>query len=121
MNRFGFDFYRAMIESEEQKGANLVYSPYSISAAFSMVYAGACAKTEAQMAKVLGFLPQASHHRAAETFHSQLEAIADRPILDGEGNPYRSSYGTPSRFGARRATRSRRRTSGRWPGTTAPQ
>jgi len=73
MTRFGVDLYRNV--TEKDKGANLIYSPYSISSAFSMVYAGACAQTEAQMAKVLGYLPQASQHRAAAALRRRPAAV----------------------------------------------
>ncbi|MEJ7654356.1 MAG: serpin family protein, partial [Chloroflexia bacterium] len=81
MNRFGFDYYRAVTDGEG-KSANLIYSPYSISTAFSMVYAGACSNTETQIAKVLGFLPQASHHAASETLQRRLDELAFRPVAN---------------------------------------
>jgi serine protease inhibitor len=49
-NAFAFELYRAI--TAEQTG-NLIYSPYSISMAFAMVYAGARGQTEAQMMEVL--------------------------------------------------------------------
>ncbi len=61
-NSFATDYYRAAVEEND---SNLIFSPYSIALAFSMVYAGARGETEAQMADVLGFLPQETHHPAA--------------------------------------------------------
>lgn len=60
-NAFAFEFYQA-IRSEE---GNILYSPYSISAALAMTYAGALGETEQQMADTLHFtLPQERLHPA---------------------------------------------------------
>jgi serpin B len=45
---FAFDLYRFL--QEEKAGENLFYSPYSISLALAMTYAGAQGATEGQMA-----------------------------------------------------------------------
>jgi serine protease inhibitor len=50
-NAFALDLY-AKLKAEE---GNLFFSPFSISTALAMTYAGARANTEAQMAKVLKF------------------------------------------------------------------
>ena len=50
-NRFAIDLYKALAA---EKG-NVVCSPYSVSAALAMTYAGARGDTAAEMAKVLGF------------------------------------------------------------------
>jgi serpin B len=50
-NRFALELYAKL---REQKG-NLFFSPYSISAALAMTYAGARGETEAQMARVMHF------------------------------------------------------------------
>jgi serpin B len=71
LNGFAFDLYAAAAESD----GNLIYSPYSIAQAFSMVYAGARGRTEAQMADVLGFLPQQRHHPAANALDRHLAAL----------------------------------------------
>ena len=58
---FALDLYQQL---RTEKG-NLFYSPFSVSEAMAMVYAGARAKTEAQMAKALRFgLDQAKLHPA---------------------------------------------------------
>lgn len=50
-NAFALDLYHAVKAS----GENLLYSPYSISCALAMAYAGARGNTEAQMANTLHF------------------------------------------------------------------
>ena len=50
-NAFALDLYAKLKETP----GNLFFSPYSISTALAMTYAGARANTEAQMAKVLHF------------------------------------------------------------------
>src|SRR5437867_4508348 len=50
-NAFAFDLYARLSE----KPGNVVFSPYSISTALGMTYAGARGETAAQMAKVLHF------------------------------------------------------------------
>ena len=60
-NTFAFDLYRALGAAE----GNLFYSPYSISLALAMTYAGARGETERQMAHTLQFLlPQGRLHPA---------------------------------------------------------
>jgi serpin B len=61
-NVFAFDLYRLL--KEEKKG-NLFYSPYSISLALAMTYAGARGETEQQMADTLHYtMPQDRLHPA---------------------------------------------------------
>lgn len=50
-NAFAFNLYQTL----RQRGANLFYSPYSISEALTMTYAGARGETEKDMAEVLTF------------------------------------------------------------------
>jgi len=52
-NKFAFDLYKQLVSTEE---GNLFYSPYSISLALAMAYAGANGQTEEQMAETLKFL-----------------------------------------------------------------
>ncbi len=75
---FAFDLYHALRE----EGGNLFYSPYSISVALAMTFAGARAETERQMAETL-------HYRLSqEELHPALNALdlemASRE-KDGEG------------------------------------
>ncbi len=73
-NRFAFELYQAIRQESDD---NLIYSPYSISLAFSMVYAGARGQTEAEMAQVLHFLPQAEHHLAFNALDQYLASLAE--------------------------------------------
>jgi serpin B len=60
-NAFAFDLYRSL----HSQDGNLILSPYSISLALAMTYAGARGETETQMADVLHFtLGQNSTHYA---------------------------------------------------------
>ena len=62
---FAFDLYHSLRESS---GGNLFYSPYSISLALAMTYAGAGGETERQMADTLHYLLS----RGAITYVVQL-------------------------------------------------
>ena len=69
---FAFDLYKALRED----GGNLFYSPYSISLALAMTYAGARGDTESQMADTLHFnLPQDRLH---PTFNALDLELASR-------------------------------------------
>jgi serpin B len=67
-NAFAFDLYGSLRTQE----GNLIYSPYSISLALAMTYAGARGETESQMAQVLHFLPQEQTHPAFNALDLQL-------------------------------------------------
>lgn len=67
-NTFAFDLYRSL----RSQGGNLIYSPYSISLALAMTYAGARGQTESQMAQTLHFLPQEQLHSAFNSLDLQL-------------------------------------------------
>jgi len=72
---FGFDLYQEL-KGEE---GNLFFSPYSISTALAMTYAGARGETEKQMAQVLHFpLTQESLHPAFSKLQSDLNAIQNK-------------------------------------------
>jgi len=72
---FALDLYRALFAKEE----NLFYSPYSLSAALAMAYAGARGDTERQMAEVLHYtLPQPQLHPA-------FNALDQALVSEGEG------------------------------------
>jgi len=69
-NTFAFDLYKSL-HTHAQNG-NLIYSPYSISLALAMTYAGAGGETESQMAQTLHFLPQNQLHPAFNALELQL-------------------------------------------------
>jgi len=70
-NAFAFDLYSAL----KGEQGNLFYSPYSISQALAMTYAGARDTTEKEMAGTLHFtLPQHSLHPAFNSLDQQLKA-----------------------------------------------
>jgi len=72
-NDFAFDFYRQLSEIEE---GNLFFSPYSLSAALAMTYAGAAGDTAEQMADALHFdLPHAEFHTTFNALDLQLAQI----------------------------------------------
>jgi serpin B len=80
---FALDLYQIL----RGQDGNLFYSPYSISLALAMTYAGARGETEAQMAEALHYtLPQGQLHPA---FAALAEALAARGQeaegRDGEG------------------------------------
>ena len=73
-NDFVFDLYHTLSSTE----GNLFYSPYSISSALSMAYAGARGETEKQMADTLRYrLPQESLHPAVNALDIQLNQRDD--------------------------------------------
>jgi serpin B len=70
---FALDLYSRLVE--DQGDQNLFYSPYSISLALAMTYAGARGETEAQMADALHYtLPQAELHPAFNALDQTLES-----------------------------------------------
>lgn len=76
---FAFELYRAITAGEP---GNLIYSPYSISLAFSMVYAGARGETEAQMAHILRYLPQQAQHPAFNALDQHLSSLGQETEPD---------------------------------------
>jgi serpin B len=80
---FAFDLYQALREEE----GNLFYSPYSISLALAMTYAGARGETERQMADTLNFtLSQDQLHNAFNGLDLELAKRGEGAQgKDGEG------------------------------------
>lgn len=73
---FAFDLYKRIIQMED--GRSFFFSPYSISTAMAMAYAGARNETQAQMATVMHYnLPQ-------ETLHPVISALARELNSRGE-------------------------------------
>lgn len=80
-NAFALDMYNAL----RSENGNLILSPYSISLALAMTYAGARGETEAQMAQTLHFAPQNELHPSVNTLDLALEK---EPInLDKDQEP----------------------------------
>ncbi len=80
---FAFDFYQA-VRGEE---GNLFYSPYSISAALAMLYAGSAGTTEQQIGDTFHFtLDQDTLHPAFNALDLALESRGEGAEgQDGEG------------------------------------
>jgi serpin B len=74
---FAFDLYQAVRSTD----GNLVYSPYSLSLAFAMAYAGARGETASQMAKVLNYtLPADQFHPAFNALDRDLARRPDQVV-----------------------------------------
>jgi len=102
---FAFDLYRALAAAED---GNLIYSPYSISLAFSMLYAGARGEAEAEMARVFHFVAQETQHpafnaldqrvqglgkgRQTEAGGASLELNLANAVWGQQGYPFRESF-----------------------------
>ena len=68
-NAFALDLYNTL----RSENGNLILSPYSISLALAMTYAGARGETEAQMAQTLHFAPQDELHPSFNALDLELE------------------------------------------------
>lgn len=78
-NRFGFELLGKAVKSDQ----NAMLSPYSISAALSMTYAGARGDTAAEMAQTLHFSPdQAKWHPAFAELNAGLKPTGDKPAYE---------------------------------------
>ena len=98
-NQFAFELYAKLKDDAKAVGpdGNLFLSPYSISTALAMTWAGARGETEKQMAKALHFtLPQDRLHAAFGALEKKLnkggkkggyDACAHRcqPVCRGQG------------------------------------
>ena len=84
---FAFDLYAALASEE----GNLFFSPYSISLALAMTYAGARGETERQMAEALHFLPQDLHHAAFNALDLELASRGEIEEGESEGNAFKLS------------------------------
>jgi serpin B len=78
--RFAIDLYR---ELERGTDGNLFLSPYSISAALAMTWAGARGQTAGEMAHVLHFAgPPEKIHSAMHELRDTLETAASKDSID---------------------------------------
>lgn len=84
-NNFAFDLYQHL---NQEKTANLIYSPYSLWLAFSMLYAGAQGETENQLADVFHFLSQQSQHVALNALDQRIQAWSTLKEAENEGTPF---------------------------------
>jgi len=76
--RFALDLYRAIRSEDADANANLIVSPFSVSTAFAMVYAGAREQTAAEMARVFHFSLEPDRlHPAFGALLRSLEAGAE--------------------------------------------
>jgi serpin B len=80
-NRFALELYTKL--AQEKKNENLFFSPYSISTALAMTYAGAKGNTEKQMADVLHFeLPQDKLHPAFASLEKRLNEGGKKGVYE---------------------------------------
>ena len=80
-SKFALELYAKLKSDPEVKKAdgNLFFSPYSISTALAMTWAGARGETEKQMAQVLQFsLPQERLHQVLGALEKQLNAAGKK-------------------------------------------
>jgi serpin B len=75
---FALNLYQELKENE----GNLFFSPYSISTALAMTYAGARGNTEVQMAKTLNFpLGQEALHPVFSVLETRIEAVQKQGLV----------------------------------------
>lgn len=80
-NTFALDLYQSL----RSQDGNLILSPFSISLALAMTYAGARSETESQMAQTIHFLAQKQLHPA---FNSLDLALEKTPVnIDKDQEP----------------------------------
>ncbi len=74
-NTFAFNLYHDLASEED---GNIFYSPYSVSVAMGMVWAGAEGNTESQMAKIMRFmLPEQKIHEGFDFLDLRYEEQTD--------------------------------------------
>lgn len=82
--KFALDMYASLCRNQ----GNIFYSPYSISTALAMTYAGACGNTEKEMAQALHFdLLEEDIHPAFSELQSHLQKIQkEEPVILNSAN-----------------------------------
>jgi serpin B len=97
INRFTFDLFRTAAKGD----GNLFLSPYSVSSALAMVYAGARGETAAQMETVFHLAGQDATHPAFAYLREKLNALSSTQTLELEvanslwsqvDHPFRMDY-----------------------------
>ena len=83
-NDFAFGLYQKL---REEESGNLFYSPYSISLALAMTYAGARGETERQMSNALHFI------LSQDKLHSAFNALDLQLASRGQGSSGQDSKG----------------------------
>ncbi len=73
VNRFTFDIYKAV--ASDAPGQNVFLSPYSVSSALAMTYAGARGRTAEEMALVLHFTPEI--HKAMGALIGSINSVPE--------------------------------------------
>lgn len=85
-SQFAFDLYAKLIQDRALQGANLFFSPYSISSALAMTYGGAEQQTEMQMAETLHFnLGPEATHPAFNALNLYLDSLNEQAQEGEEG------------------------------------
>lgn len=74
-NRFAFEIFQQLRQAPELAGGDIFFSPYSISSALAMAYAGAQNTTESQMQDTLHYTGQPAAHEAFNALNQYFEAL----------------------------------------------
>ncbi|HEY2736550.1 MAG TPA: serpin family protein, partial [Polyangiales bacterium] len=93
---FAFDLYHQIAQTSS--GENIVFSPYSLSTAFAMTYAGARNVSRDQIAAVMHFdLPQPQLHEAFNATEQALPTLLadDQPVQLALNNALWMANGAP--------------------------
>ncbi len=82
---FALDLYQQL----RSRDGNLFYSPYSISSALAMTYAGAAGETASEMSQVLHFpVDDSTLHPAFNALDQHLKGLAELGIPEDQGDPF---------------------------------
>ncbi|MFP4482557.1 MAG: serpin family protein [Thermovirgaceae bacterium] len=82
-NRFALDLYTSLAAEETFEGQNVFLSPYSVSSALAMTWAGSMGETAGQMEKVLRFqMGSKKTHEAFHEFDTMLETFQEEEAVE---------------------------------------